>query len=192
MKIHLKENLSTDKWWGKLSGTVIEVDDKITGMGYKVLPVINDDEFYIPKEAVANIVTKDIKLGIEVLKEGCIPEQHGDWIDVKTAEAVELKAGSIKLIKLGFKTSLPDGMEAWLTLRSSSPQRYNIIQANAVGIIDNQYGGEWKLPVYALKDTNIPEGVRIAQFRLIDNQPFIQIHNTEVTKTRSGFGSTGI
>ncbi len=197
MRVLLKNKLPEDKWWADLAGKVVEIDKVTPGLGYRMIPVIDGNEFYIPEEAVEYVLpiqSEIVRLGIEVLEDGCEPEQHGDWVDVKTAEEIEMLKGEFKLIRLGFKASLPREMEAWLVLRSSSPKRYNIMQANSIGIIDNQYGEEWMLPVYAFNDTKIPKGIRIAQFRLINNQRPVHFYNTNVIKegkTRSGFGSTG-
>lgn len=121
----------------------------------------------------------------------------GDWVDLYTAEEVTLSQWETAMISLGVSMKLPDGYEAHLVLRSSSPKRYDIMQLNAIGIIDNSYCGDndiWKLPVLALKDTVIPKGVRIAQFRIVEKQPslkFVEVDSLG-NKNRGGFGSTGV
>ena len=42
-----------------------------------------------------------------------------DWIDLRAAEEVELKAGEFKLIHLGVAMQLPEGYEAHIVPRSS-------------------------------------------------------------------------
>ncbi len=44
----------------------------------------------------------------------------GDWIDLRAAEHVELKAGEFRLISLGVSMKLPEGYEAHIAPRSSS------------------------------------------------------------------------
>ena len=88
----------------------------------------------------------------------------GNWIDLYCAETMELHAG--------------------------------ILQANSVGVIDNSYCGtndEWKLPVYATRDTVLEKGDRICQFRIYETQPPIEFEECdELSATdRGGFGSTG-
>ena len=65
-----------------------------------------------------------------------------------------------------------------------------------MGVIDQSYSGdddEWKMPVYATRDTVIHQNDRICQFRIIEHQPPVGI--VEVTElseiNRGGFGSTG-
>ena len=43
-----------------------------------------------------------------------------DWIDLRAAEEVELKAGEFKLIHLGVAMQLPEGYEAHIVPRSST------------------------------------------------------------------------
>ena len=120
----------------------------------------------------------------------------GDWIDLRAAETVELKAGEFKLIKLGVGMKLPDGYEAHIVPRSSTFKNFGIIQTNHCGIIDNSYCGDndqWLFPAYALRDTIIHKNDRICQFRIVEKQPeltFEEVEHLEDTD-RGGFGSTG-
>lgn len=120
-----------------------------------------------------------------------------DWIDLRSAERVELKQGEFKLISLGISMRLPDGYEAHIAPRSSSFKRWGIIQTNGVGIVDNSYSSSedvYMMPVYATRDTVIEVNDRICQFRIMKNQPtinFVEVESLE-GKTRGGFGSTGI
>lgn len=119
-----------------------------------------------------------------------------DWIDLRSAERVELKQGEFKLISLGISMKLPDGYEAHIAPRSSSFKRWGIIQTNGVGIVDNSYSSSedvYMMPVYATRDTVIEVNDRICQFRIMKNQPtinFVEVDSLE-GKTRGGFGSTG-
>ena len=121
----------------------------------------------------------------------------GDWIDLYVSETVELHAGDFALIPLGVSMQLPAGWEARTAPRSSTFKRWGILQANSIGVIDNSYCGtndEWKLPVYATRDTVIEKGDRICQFRIFENQPAIEFEEAdELSDTdRGGFGSTGV
>ena len=126
----------------------------------------------------------------------CLPERNGDWIDLFTAEDTELKAFDFKLIPLGVAMKLPEGYEANVVPRSSTYKKWNVIQANSFGVIDNAYcgnGDQWMFPAIALKDTFIPKHTRICQFKIMKNQANIQfniVHELE-DKNRGGFGSTG-
>lgn len=122
-------------------------------------------------------------------------EGKSDWIDLAAAETVVLKAGEFRLIHLGVAMKLPEGFEAHLAPRSSTFKNFGILQTNSVGVVDSSYCGAedwWKMPVYATRDVTIEKGSRIAQFRIMENQPKIQFEETELeNKNRGGFGSTG-
>ena len=121
----------------------------------------------------------------------------GDWLDLRAAERVELKAGEFRLISLGVSMKLPEGYEAHIAPRSSSFAKWGFLQVNSVGVVDNSYAGTndiWKLPVYATRDAVIEVNDRICQFRIMERMP--QIVFTEVDALddadRGGFGSTGV
>ena len=119
-----------------------------------------------------------------------------DWIDLRSAEDVELKAGDFKLISLGVSMELPKGYEAHIVPRSSTFKTWGILQTNSIGIIDESYCGDndiWKYPVYALRDTIIHKNDRICQFRIMEHQPTIEFDEVEHLEgeERGGFGSSG-
>ena len=119
-----------------------------------------------------------------------------DWIDLRAAESVDLKKGEFKLIPLGVAMELPKGYEAHIVPRSSTFKNFGIIQTNHQGVIDSSYCGdndEWKMPVYAMRDTHIEVNDRICQFRIMEHQPELVFEETEVLtgKDRGGFGTTG-
>ena len=119
-----------------------------------------------------------------------------DWIDLRASEEVELKAGDFKLIPLGVAMQIPEGFEGHLAPRSSTFKTWGLIQTNSVGVIDCSYCGDddmWRMPVYATRDTVIHVNDRVAQFRIIENQPKIIFEEVESlgNDSRGGFGSTG-
>lgn len=119
-----------------------------------------------------------------------------DWIDLRSAVDVTLKAGEFKLIHLGVAMKLPEGYEAHVVPRSSTYKNFGIIQTNHCGIIDNTYCGPddwWHMPVYALRDTTIHKNDRICQFRIEKNQPKLIFNEVEHLDgvNRGGIGSTG-
>jgi len=120
-----------------------------------------------------------------------------DWIDLRAAKEVELKAGEFKLIPLGIAMELPAGYEAHVVPRSSTFKNYGIIQTNSMGIIDETYCGDndqWFFPAYALRDTVIHVNDRICQFRIMEHQPAICFEAVDSLdhEDRGGHGSTGI
>lgn len=119
-----------------------------------------------------------------------------DWIDLRAAERVELKAGEFKLIHLGVAIELPAGYEAHIVPRSSTFKNFGILQANSIGIIDETYCGpnDWyRFPALAMRDTVIEVNDRICQFRIEKHQPHILFEEVEelTGADRGGFGSTG-
>lgn len=120
----------------------------------------------------------------------------GDWIDLRAAENVSLKRGDYHVIRLGVGMILPEGYEALVLPRSSTPEKFGIMVANSMGVIDNSYCGdadEWRFPAVALRDTVIRKGDRIAQFRVVENQPKLVFETVSNLKahSRGGIGSTG-
>lgn len=125
-------------------------------------------------------------------------EKHanGDWIDLRAAEDVEMKAGDFQLISLGVSMKLPNGYEANIVPRSSTFKNWGIIQGNHMGVIDNSYSGNndiWRFPAIALRDTKICKNDRICQFRIRRKQEDFDILTVDYLDDpdRGGFGSSG-
>ena len=122
--------------------------------------------------------------------------KNGDWIDLRAAEDVVLKAGEFKLISLGVSMELPSGYEAHIVPRSSTYKNFGIIQTNHQAVIDESYRGDadiWRYPAYALRDTEIKTNDRICQFRIMEKQPdfeFVEVDHLG-NENRGGIGSTG-
>lgn len=156
-----------------------------------------------------------LKLKILYHNKKCRLEQHGNWIDCKSAIDVEYKKNDFNLIPLGFSMKLPKYYEANLVARSSTFIKYSVTQHNALGVIDGPSknddgysgnGDEWKFGAIAHKKNSIKEGDRICQFKIIPtmNAPwyvklhwlffgskikFIEVDDLEF-EDRGGFGST--
>ena len=134
-------------------------------------------------------------------KYGYIPEHIekisvGDWIDLRAAEDVFMKAGEYKMIPLGVAMELPKGYEALVAPRSSTFKKYRVLLANSIGVIDESYKGdndEWNFLAFATEDTAILRGERICQFRIIKHQPKIKfvVVKRLGNADRGGIGSTG-
>lgn len=132
---------------------------------------------------------------IKVLEkaEGCLPKiiKKGDWIDLMLAEDVVMKAPCIKKLRkyrkddtterirevtfdfkiasLGVCMEMPKGYEAMVLPRSSTFKRYGVTLANSEGVIDGLFCGNddvWGMPLIAYRNTTIPKGTRVAQFRI--------------------------
>lgn len=123
----------------------------------------------------------------------------GDYIDLCTAEDVDLKQWEFKIISLGISMEVPEGYTAILLPRSSTFKKYGILMANSMGIIDESYCGDndiWGFPAFATRDIHIPANTRIAQFRFEENMKnkmtvvFDEVESLG-NSDRGGFGSTG-
>lgn len=119
-----------------------------------------------------------------------------DWIDLRSAEDVSLKAGEFHLIDLGISVQLPEGFEMITAPRSSTFKRWGIIQVNSIGVVDESYCGDndvLRMPVLATRDTEIHVNDRVCQFRILEHQPRIVFDEVEAlgNTDRGGFGSTG-
>lgn len=124
-------------------------------------------------------------------------QNKSDWIDLRCAETIELKAGESKLIPLGVAMKIMPGYEAHIAPRSSTFKNYGIWQTNSIGVIDNSYSGDndmWRMPVCATRDVTINKYDRICQFRIVEKQPefkFVEVEHLDEAD-RGGFGSTGV
>lgn len=58
-----------------------------------------------------------------------------DWIDLRAAKEMELKAGQYAMIPLGVAMKLPEGYEAHIVPRSSTYKNYGLIQTNHMGVV---------------------------------------------------------
>lgn len=119
-----------------------------------------------------------------------------DWIDLRSAEDIELKKGEFHLIPLGVGMKLPKGYEANIVPRSSTYKNFKILQTNCYAVIDNSYSGnedQWMMPVVAMEDTVIHKNDRICQFRINKIQRMIKLEEVENLDdiSRGGIGSSG-
>ena len=68
-----------------------------------------------------------------------LPEVHGEWIDLCTAEDVTLDFLEYKIISLGVSIEIPAGYYAHVVPRSSTFGKWGILLANSMGVIENDY-----------------------------------------------------
>lgn len=94
---------------------------------------------------------------------------------------------------------LPYGDFGIVVPRSSTCLKHGIMMANSIGIIENEYCGDgdvWGFVAYAIRDTMIERGTRIAQFMpspLVPDWNKIIFEEVESMgcADRGGYGSTG-
>ncbi len=113
-------------------------------------------------------------------------------------EPVLLKAGETSMIPLGIACQpSEEGTVILIFPRSGLASKNGITLANAVGVVDSDYRGEWKVPLHNIsqQDFVIEHGMRIAQAVLMP-VPFPEIVETaslDMTgRGENGFGSSGI
>lgn len=144
-----------------------------------------------------------VKIKVREIVDGCMPEsiEVGDWIDLKTACDMDIHywgdmVDNSGMIPLGIAMELPEGYEAHIVPRSSTFKAWGLMMTNSMGVIDNSYCGdddEWQFPYISTRGVFIPKGTRIAQFRIVENQPEIEFVRVDSlgNDNRGGFGSTG-
>ncbi len=126
-------------------------------------------------------------------------ERHGAMWDMAASETVTLRKGEVRIIPLGVSVKLPSGFIGVLVPRSSTCLKHGIMMANSVGIIENEYCGDgdvWGFVAYAIRDTVIEQGTRIAQFMpspFVPDWDAIKFEEVESMgcADRGGYGSTG-
>lgn len=123
-------------------------------------------------------------------------EQHGDWIDLFTADTIKAKAGETVKVSLGVAMEIPKGYEAHILPRSSTFKKTGLILTNSMGIIDNDYNGDndiWGAMFYATDDVAVSKHTRLLQFRLVENMAPVKFVTVDelLNDNRGGYGSTG-
>ena len=94
----------------------------------------------------------------------------GEWVDLTLAEKAQLLPNQYKVFSLGIRMKLPRGFEAWIIPRSSTFKKYNMLQSNSFGLVDNAYNGIndiWGFPCFAPQGCSVKAGTRICQFRIM-------------------------
>jgi dUTP pyrophosphatase len=123
-------------------------------------------------------------------------EVDGKAVQQQVEDVLLIPPGARVALPLGFKATLPDGIEAQLRLRSSTAFRKGIIIPNSPATVDPDYPGEWLLLVANMLQTSIRinHGERIAQivfsrFEEVEWQPGTVV---AVSNRAGGLGSTGL
>lgn len=115
-------------------------------------------------------------------------ESNGEW-------GITLGPGEMALVPLGFRTRMPEGMEAQVRPRSGQAFKHALTIPNAPGTVDADYAEEWLVIVRndAPAVRRIVHGERIAQVvfarhavATLEQGPVVR-----TTERAGGFGSTG-
>lgn len=129
-----------------------------------------------------------------------LPEYKTDGaacVDLYARETVRILPHEIGYIPLNVALKVPAGHWVLVTARSST-HKLGIMQANGIGIGDNDFSGnedEYKFAAlnFTQKEVIIEKGTRIAQLMVLKNEriEFVEVESLEGT-SRGGFGTTGI
>ncbi len=116
--------------------------------------------------------------------------------DIVTAEPVEIEPGAIALVGTGLVIATPPEWCLLVSLRSSTPRKFGVLQPHAIGVIDQDYcGPEDELRLQLLNFTptpvHIPAGSRIAQGVFVRTARADWTAHDSARASRGGFGSTG-
>jgi dUTP diphosphatase len=115
--------------------------------------------------------------------------------EASTGAVFMLEPGLMALIPLGFKATLPRGLEAQIRPRSGTTFKKGLQIPNAPGTIDSDYPDEWMVIVSNGTGSaiRIEHGERIAQMVVARYEsPAVEPGSVGASTSRSGgFGSTG-
>jgi dUTP pyrophosphatase len=113
-------------------------------------------------------------------------------------ESFKLKPQECKLIPLGFSIYIEDpSLSALVIPRSGLGSKHGIVMGNLVGLIDSDYQGELKVPLWnrSSEDFLVSSGDRIAQMILVPiKQAKLRVVEdfSETERGNKGFGSSGV
>ena len=109
---------------------------------------------------------------------------------------IEIDSEEVKLIGTGIAIEIPEGYFGAIFARSGLATKEGLRPANCVGVIDSDYRGEVKIPLYndSRSTKRIYHGDRIAQlvimpYLAVDLEEVLNLDSTE--RGKGGFGSTG-
>lgn len=110
------------------------------------------------------------------------------------ATGIVLYPGERAMIPLGFKATLPDGIEAQIRPRSGTALKLDLSLVNAPGTVDADFPDEWHVLVVNRSQAATPilEGQKIAQMVLAKYDVLEIVDGTVVqtTERAGGYGST--
>ena len=143
-----------------------------------------------------------MKINIKKLSENAIVPTYGSLgaagadLYALLSDTLTIKPGETVLVGTGIAMEIPEGFVGLIFARIGLSTKKGLAPANKVGVIDSDYRGEIKVPLYNQSGSvqTIEKGERIAQMVIT---PFISADFTEVDELddtlrgAEGFGSTG-
>lgn len=124
--------------------------------------------------------------------------EHSAGYDIYSCLSSQVTIGAHRTIRIptGLSIEIPHGYFVAIFSRSELAINDGIRVANCVGVIAEDYRGEWIIPLH--NDSDIPviikDGERLAKIVFIPylNIDFVDVNDLDVTDRGSGgFGSTG-
>ena len=117
--------------------------------------------------------------------------------DLYSIDSVDINPGECKLISTGIAIQLPSGYFGAIFPRSGTAVKRGLRLANCVGVIDSDYRGEIKVPLYndSQEVQPVEQGERIAQLIIL---PYATVsfevvdELTDTVRGNGGFNSTGV
>lgn len=141
-----------------------------------------------------------LNVGIKKLKDNAVIPTRGSEFaagyDLYSAEDYTIAPGGTVKISTGIAINPPHGMFGAIFARSGLATKRGLRPANCVGVCDEDYTGEYLVPIHNDSDEfqNIYAGDRIAQLIFM---PYVSVCFKEVDELETfdrgdgGFGSTG-
>lgn len=135
----------------------------------------------------------------KVHEDAVIPEfaYQGDaGLDLRLLEDTFVPAGGVVLARTGLSVQLPANTVGLIYIRSSTATKFLINLANSVGVIDQGYRGEIKVPLKAISSSrSLRKGSKVAQLVVTPLVADLLVEEaTELgvtTRGSGGFGSSG-
>lgn len=156
------------------------------------------DDVVVPSRATAGSAGYDLRAYLRGRTVKCsngLAQREVPASDASDEWGVSLAPGEMALIPLGFRTRLPQGVEAQIRPRSGQAFKNALTVPNAPGTVDADYAEEWMVIVRndAPAARRIVHGERIAQVVFARYLPlaFTEGGVTRTTERVGGFGSTG-
>ncbi|QQS44605.1 dUTP diphosphatase [Candidatus Roizmanbacteria bacterium] len=118
--------------------------------------------------------------------------------DLYAREKTTVQPWSPTIIPANIIVEVPEGYFLMLASRSSTPIKKNLIIANSIGVIDQDYHGDKdeigiQVLNFSKENVTVEKGERIAQALLVQIakvETFVEVKSIKET-SRGGFGSTG-
>lgn len=139
-------------------------------------------------------------INMECMVKGVKPSYSNEYaagmdLCVKTEEDIVIESAGHAFIHTGFYAAIPDGFFGLIAIRSGLGAK-GLMLSNGIGVIDSDYRGEIRIPLYNHSDHEfkLEDGERVAQMIIIPymHAKLEEKENLDQTERGSeGFGSSG-